>query len=51
LLYQYNLSINKIKEILGLAEKVDELLAPHHSGSSRVVLEHYVCWGCLLTND
>ena len=45
LLHQYNLSINKITEILGLAEKVDELLAPRHSGSSGVVLSHYVLLG------
>jgi hypothetical protein len=45
LLYQYNLSINKITEILSLGEKVDEFLALRHPKSSGVVLDHIVLLG------
>jgi ectoine hydroxylase-related dioxygenase (phytanoyl-CoA dioxygenase family) len=45
LLYQYNLSINRITEILSLAEKIDELLTLRHPKSSGVVLDHYVLLG------
>jgi ectoine hydroxylase-related dioxygenase (phytanoyl-CoA dioxygenase family) len=45
ILYQYNLCINQITEILSLAADIDDLLAQHHPGSSGVVVDHYVLLG------
>ncbi len=44
-LYQYNLCINNITEILSLLVDVDDMLAQHHPDSSGVVLDHYVLLG------
>lgn len=44
-LYQYNLSINNITEILGLLADVDSLLAPNYPDLSGVGLDHCILLG------